>query len=215
MCINVREHSLGDTARVAPTLPPVSSLSPAIFITTHLLFHALKSMTLHHFAVSWDMAPDFRHVYKFRGKSPDLSHFIAICRAVLFHPPGIDALLQSLRCFAGALNACTRFWGYWSDQDLLLLSPEFSQGVCFPSCFLRMPCPLKIFQCMPCVHYSAVHGKTPSALACCECCTIASQLPPLLICCNISVKAKAVHGTDAWNGIGIQLLHFSNLTSIV
>lgn len=84
----------------------------ATFITTHLFFHALKSMTLHHFAISWDMAPDFRHVHRSREKRPDLSHFVAICRAVLFHPPGIDAPLQSLRHFAGALNACTRLWGY-------------------------------------------------------------------------------------------------------
>lgn len=118
----------------------------AIFISIHLLFHALKSMTLHHFAVPWDMAPDFRHVYRFREKRPDLSHFIATCSEVLFHPPGTDAALQSLTCFAGALSAYTRLWGYWSGQDLLLLvSPAFSQGVCFPSCFFRMPCPLKIF----------------------------------------------------------------------
>lgn len=110
-----------------------------------------------------DMALDFRHVYRFREKGPALSHFIAICREVLFQPPGIDAVLQSLRCFAGALNACTRLWGYWSGQDLLLVSPAFSQGMCSPSCFFKMPCPLKIFQCMPCVHYLAVHGKTPSA----------------------------------------------------
>lgn len=123
----------------------------------------------------------------------------------------LQVQMQSFR----ARNACTRLWGYWSGQDLLLVSPALSQAVCFPSCFFRMPCPLKIFQCMPRVHYLAVHGKTPSARACCECCTIVSQLPPLLICCIISVKAKAMHGTDAWNGIGIQLLHFSNLTSIV
>lgn len=213
MCINVREHSLGDTALVAPTLPPVSSCSHC-----HTHHHtALSSCFGVHdqFAVSWDMAPDLRLVYRFREKRPDLSHLIATCRAVLSHPPAIDAPLQSLRQFAGALNACTRLWSYRSGQDLLLVSPAFSQGVCFPSCFFRMPCPLKIFQCMPCVHYLAVHGKTPSARACCECCTVVSQLPPLLICCIISVKAKAVHGTDAWNGIGIQLLHFSNLTSIV
>lgn len=67
---------------------------------------------------------------------------------------------------------------------------------------------------MPCALYLGVGGKVPSAVAHCERCTVVSQLPTL-ISHIISVKAKAVHGTDAWNGIGIQLLHFSNLTSIV
>lgn len=110
MCINVCEHSLGDTAPVAPTLPPVSSCSHC---HTHHHTALFSHFGVHdQFAVSWDMAPDLRLVYRFREKRPDLSHLIATCRAVLSHPPAIDAPLQSLRQFAGALNACTRLWSY-------------------------------------------------------------------------------------------------------
>ena len=95
--------------------------SPAlntIFITTHLFFHALKSMTLHQFAVAWDLAPGLQACVIDSGKT-DLIWVTLLPSAEQYFssiPPSYRCTYAEPQSFSGALNACARLWSYQTSQ---------------------------------------------------------------------------------------------------
>lgn len=91
--------------------------SPAlntIFITTHLFFHALKSMTLHQFAEAWDLAAGLQACVIDQGKQTWSESLYCHLQSSAFpaYLPVIDAPMQNLSHFSGALNVRTRLWSY-------------------------------------------------------------------------------------------------------
>lgn len=140
-CDNAR-HVLWIGWNVSASIPweaqPLSFLccllfSPAlntILITTHLLFHALKSVTLHQFAVAWDLAPGLQSCVTDSGKTDLIWVTLLPSLRSTFpaHLPVTDAPVQSLGHSSGALNTCTRLRSYQTSHglDILLFFSAFS-----------------------------------------------------------------------------------------
>ena len=219
-CVCINEHSPGDTALVVPMLPSVFSCSQHHIHYYTSLFscfevHDSPSICRGLRSGRWTSGMCDR----FRENRPDLNHFIAICRAVLFQH---TSQLQMHLCRTSVIflelwmhapdSGATR---HLSGPDFLLVSSAFAQGPCFSFCFFRMPCPLKIF--LVCALCSLFRSTWESPFSC-------SLLWVLYNCIPTAYSTYLTHyscesKSHAWNRclerIGIQLLHFSNLTSIV